>query len=192
MESILSTSSKSKLDGLCERHEILTKCVQLENMKRDSTKIQREQEKKYNITVDIVDALHDNINAAKEENASLLAEILVGKNKFDRLTQEMEQLKSKFVKCQKELRSFRIEREVRDDADELLDFTKKRCGKLATINKKLHVTLHKQSANPETKVTKVDLGNKLRTTKSSPVKSKRPINAVSIRQKLSPQKISWN
>jgi FtsZ-binding cell division protein ZapB len=167
------------------------KCVQLENMKKSISKMQREHEKKYHFTVDAVVTLSNYINTAKAENAILLTEIQAGKHKFDQLRHEMEQLKYKFVTCQKELRSLTTEREVRDSTKELLDYTEKRCDELAKINQKLHVTLLKQNIKPDKNVKELQNVNKQRTKKSSTVRKQRPINAVSIRQKLSLQKISW-
>lgn len=172
--------------------EMLRMCLQLEDMKRTREQRQEQQEKKYGLTVDAAEALRVEIHRTKTNNATLLEEMEVAKQKFDRLEHVMEQLKLRFVSCQKELRALKKERTIWDNTTELLSGTERRCLKLSKINQKLRDRLMQHHINPDEKIRNTRVVNKTVRNISSPVRQNNPINAVSIRQRLSPQKIFWN
>lgn len=173
-------------------NEMRTMCLQLEDMKRSREHLQEKQERKYGLTLDAAETLRVGIHRTKLNNASLLAEMEVAKQKFDRLEHVMEQLKLRFVSCQKELRSMQKKRRIWDNTAVMLSETERRCLKLSKINQKLRDRLMLHYINPDEKIRNTRIANKTVRNISSPGRQNNPINAVSIRQRLSPNKIFWN
>lgn len=191
-KSMASTQSApaATSEDIATKSEMLFMAIQLESIRKSNEELQHQQEKKYSITMDAAESLRQELQRAKANNASLLAEIEVGKEKFDRLQTELEQLRKRFVSCQKELKLLSMEKRFWDDTKELLEKTEARCSKLSKINRTLRATLIQHHINPDenAKSVRFPRGGKM----SPSVRSKKPINAVSIRNKLSPNKVLWN
>lgn len=173
--------------GILAENELLKLCIRLETLGNSSLRLQHKHEEKFKMAVDALEPLSSDIHRAKEENARLLADIEKVKQTFNKLQHDMDKLKSRFVSCQKELRSLGKEKQFFDDTRELLETTEKRGRKMSKINQELRLTLLKQNINPDLSAQSVF---KLDGMKS-PLRKKKGINAVPLRRKLLPQKISW-
>lgn len=184
---IMDKNKKSEglsLDELVTRSEIQSMTFKLNGMQRENDKMRKSQEMRYNSTVESVENLRAKLEKAKGDNATFLGEISDERDNFDRLKMELVELKSKFIACRKELQSLRKENQVWDDTKELLKTSEGRCRRLTKINSSLKTLLLQHNIDP-------DPCTKSKNKVKPFAQIRKPINAIAVRRKLSPNKVSW-
>ena len=136
---------------------------------------------------DAVDHLQLKFDQSKENNAQLMASIQQEKQTFERMEDQLQELRKQLLRYRRTLGSMRSEQSLELDAKELEKWSEDRHQRVSKINQDLLTVSLPQNMYSDIK----DKPRLLTTSKVSP-KPRRPINAVAIRKRLTSQKLAWN
>ncbi|KAH3862682.1 hypothetical protein DPMN_025655 [Dreissena polymorpha] len=187
-KSVRFTGSDDNEKSMPTNDNVLQLSLELQMMKMRNDRLIHEQGVKHGTTVDITEQLSKHIFKAIANNASLLAEIENSRIKFDNLHGEMKELRTELANSKKELTALRNANDICSETNELLVRSEIRSKRIRKLNTYLRASLQKDSC----KSSSVRLSRSAPSTpRTKASRARRPINAVPVRDRLSPKKIEW-